>query len=54
MSGFAADGFTVGISLLAGFDERSKEDPNTKRFKRTLIYFEIDTQYANFRGNPLC
>ena len=26
---------------------------NTKRFKRTLIYFETDTQYANFRGNPL-
>ena len=29
-------------------------DPNTKRFKRTLIYFDADTQYANFRGNPLC
>ena len=28
-------------------------DPNTKRFKRTLIYFNTDTQYANFRGNPL-
>ena len=27
--------------------------PNTKRFKRTLIYFNTDTQYANFRGNPL-
>ena len=28
-----------------------KQDPNTKRFKRTLIYFNTDTQYANFRGN---
>ena len=24
-----------------------------KRFKRTLIYFNMDTQYAHFRGNPL-
>ena len=24
---------------------------NTKRFKRTLIYY--DTQYAHFQGNPL-
>ena len=30
-----------------------KQDPNTKRFKRTLIYFNTDTQYAHFRGNPL-
>ena len=29
-------------------------DPNTKRFKRTLIYFNTDTQYANIWGNPLC
>ena len=29
-------------------------DPNAKRFKRTLVYFNTDTQYdANFRGNPL-
>ena len=28
-------------------------DLNTKRFKRTRIYFNTDTQYANFRGNPL-
>ena len=27
--------------------------PNTKRFRQTLIYFNTDTQYANFRGNPL-
>ena len=26
---------------------------NTKRFKWTLIYFNTDTQYANFRVNPL-
>ena len=25
-----------------------KQDPNTKRFKPTLIYFNTDTQYANF------
>ena len=30
------------------------EDPNTKRFKRTLIYFNTDIQYANIRGNPFC
>ena len=24
------------------------EDSNTKRFKRTLIYFNPDTQYAHF------
>ena len=30
-----------------------KQDPNTKSFKRTLIYFNTDTQYANFQGNPL-
>ena len=30
-----------------------KQDPNTKRFKRMLIYFNTDTQHANFWGNPL-
>ena len=30
-----------------------KQDPNTKRFKRMLIYFNTDTQYANLRGNSL-
>ena len=29
-----------------------KQDPNTKRFKRTLIYFDTDTRYANIRENP--
>ena len=29
-----------------------KQDPNTKMFKRTLIYLNTDTQYAHFRGNP--
>ena len=29
------------------------QDPNTKMFKRTLIYYYTDTQYANLRGNPL-
>ena len=33
--------------------ENRLKAPNTKRFKRTLIYFNTDTQYANFRGNPL-
>ena len=31
---------------------RGWKDPNTKRFKRTLIYFNTDTQYANFRVSP--
>jgi len=31
-----------------------KQDPNTKRFKRTLIYLDTDTQYAKPQGNPLC
>ena len=32
-----------------------KQDPNTKRFKRMLIYYdtETDTQYAIFWGNLL-
>ena len=25
-----------------------KQDPNTRRFQRTLIYFDTDIQYANF------
>ena len=25
-----------------------------KRFKRTLIYYDTDTQSANFWSNPLC
>ena len=24
-----------------------KQDPNTKRFRRTLIYYDTDTQYTN-------
>ena len=31
-----------------------KQDPNTKRFKRTLIYYDTDTQYAHFQENPRC
>ena len=30
-----------------------KQNPNTKRFKQTLIYFNTGAQYANFRGHPL-
>ena len=30
-----------------------KQDPDTRRFKRTLIYFNTDTQYAHFGRNPL-
>ena len=30
-----------------------KQDPNTKWFKWTLIYFNTNAQYANLRGNPL-
>ena len=29
-----------------------KQDLNTKRFKRTLIYFNTDTQYAHFVEVP--
>ena len=25
-----------------------------KRFKRTRIYYDADTQSANLRGDPLC
>ena len=37
----------------AGTASVLKEDPNTKRFKRTLISFNTDTQHAIFLGNPL-
>ena len=30
-----------------------KQDQSTKRFKRTLIYFNTDTQCAHFWGQPL-
>ena len=46
----------VGRSTLIGkcvqISNLYRGDPNTKRFKRTLIYFNTDTQYAHFRGNP--
>ena len=29
-----------------------KQDPNTKRFKRTLLYFNTDTQYEIFGEIP--
>ena len=29
-----------------------KQDPNTKKFKWTLIYFNTDTQYANIGEIP--
>ena len=41
-----SSGFRRGILIV--------KDPNTERFKRTLIYFNTDTLYANFRGNLLC
>ena len=30
-----------------------KQDPNTKKFKQMLIYFNTDTKYAKLWGNPL-
>ena len=30
-----------------------KQNPNTNFFKQTFIYFNTDTQYANFQGNSL-
>ena len=38
------------------FDEAEKKDPNTTNpvmLQRTLIYFDTDAMYANFRGHPL-
>ena len=32
----------------------TKKVQTHKRFKRTLIYLDTNTQSANFRGNPLC
>ena len=29
-----------------------KQDPDTKRFKQTLVYFNMDTQYAYFFEMP--
>ena len=29
-----------------------KQDPNRKRFKQTLIYFDTDTQYTHFVEIP--
>ena len=31
-----------------------KQDPKHKKFKRTLIYYNTDTQYANVPGNLPC
>ena len=33
-------------------EKDSLSDTNTKRFKRTLIYFNTDTQYAIFGETP--
>ena len=33
--------------------DRCVHHPNTKRFKKTFIYFSTDTQCAHFQGNPL-
>ena len=30
-----------------------KQDPNTKRFKRMLTYYDTDRHYANFVGKSL-
>ena len=35
------------------FTPRSSIRSKPKKFKRTLIYFSTDAQYANLRGNPL-
>ena len=31
-----------------------KQTQTHTKFKTTLIYYDTDTQSANFRGNPLC
>ena len=47
------DAFTTITTHSLHNHETLSTDPNTKRFKLRLIYFNTDTQYANFRGNPL-
>ena len=48
-SSLSQSGFTDDFVVVGQVPELL--DPNTKRFKRTLIYFNTDTQYAHFRGN---
>ena len=48
----------MGMPMLVSLSEvrlhmLKSEDPNTERFKWMLIYFNMDTQYAYFWGNPL-
>ena len=50
----------VGVGVAAAHHEHVMnergQDGKTEthnRFKTTLIYYDIDTQSANFRGNPL-
>ena len=40
--------FRLGVSRI---NCHRLQDPNTKRLKRTLIYFNRDTQYAHLRRN---
>ena len=65
VAGVGAGGQWCTLRLHAGVLRRSADEPvpayirlgklvpNIKRFKWTLIYFNTDTQYAHFRGNPL-
>ena len=42
----------VLIMIMRIYIRNKLREPNTKSFKRTLIYYDTDTQSANFRGNP--
>ena len=44
----------ISNKMTASALKQDPKDPNTKRFKRMLMYFDRDTQYANLWGNPLC
>ena len=55
---------TIQFSVVCGllldlliYMYRSKcsiKNPNTKRFKQMLMYFDADTQYAHFQGTRHC
>ena len=44
----AWESLQLGNSLNCFFACFYLQDPNTKRFKRMLIYYDMDTQYAHF------
>ena len=45
--GFGLVELLIGVTIVGKY---LSPDPNTKRFKRTLIYFNTDTQCKKCRG----